>query len=69
MHEKPELFCEIVKTLGLVPDIWALYDWSTWLTPIGLKVNNNNNTVFGFPIERETAEWLMLNRMSYLHYC
>lgn len=41
IHSDPETFCESMKQLDIIPDIWRLHDWSTWLTPIGLKVSLN----------------------------
>lgn len=40
VHTDPTQFCSIVKNLGLHPDISSLHDWSTWLTPTGLKVRH-----------------------------
>ena len=38
IHEEPERFCEILKSINMSPDIFSLHNWSTWLTPLGLKV-------------------------------
>ncbi|XP_067949845.1 acyl-coenzyme A diphosphatase NUDT19-like [Watersipora subatra] len=37
IHEEPKRFCEILKSLNMSPDIFSLHNWSTWLTPLGLK--------------------------------
>ena len=31
----PSEFLTLCKSLDIVPDIWSLYDWSNWLTPLG----------------------------------
>ena len=31
----PAEFLNLCKCLDVVPDIWSIYDWSNWLTPIG----------------------------------
>ena len=33
----PGQFLVLCKTLSLVPDVWSLYNWSNWLTPIRLE--------------------------------
>ena len=29
-------FMELCDTLHLVPDVWSLYEWSDWLTPVSV---------------------------------
>lgn len=38
VEQKPEYFLQMCKDLGIVPDIWSLYDWRNWLTPVFRKV-------------------------------
>eukprot|EP00096_Caligus_rogercresseyi_P008011 TRINITY_DN26254_c0_g1_i1.p1 TRINITY_DN26254_c0_g1~~TRINITY_DN26254_c0_g1_i1.p1 ORF type:complete len:359 (-),score=84.69 TRINITY_DN26254_c0_g1_i1:70-1146(-) len=37
VREDPGLFMKMCHELELAPDIWALHEWSSWLTPLGLK--------------------------------
>lgn len=39
IHQNADKFSEHMNNLGMVPDIWRLDDWSTWLTPVRLKVS------------------------------
>ena len=34
-------FLLMCQTLNIVPDIWALYEWSDWLTPARLAIQDN----------------------------
>lgn len=29
-------FYELCNSLGMVPNIWSLYEWSDWLTPVSV---------------------------------
>ncbi|XP_023032429.1 acyl-coenzyme A diphosphatase NUDT19 isoform X2 [Drosophila willistoni] len=33
VHNKPSEFLELCRTLKVVPDLWALYEWSAWASP------------------------------------
>ncbi|KAM9288678.1 acyl-coenzyme A diphosphatase NUDT19 [Morus bassanus] len=35
VQEDPACFLQLCRHLGCVPDIWALQEWSNWLTPVG----------------------------------
>lgn len=35
VQEDPACFLQLCQRLGRVPDIWALQEWSNWLTPVG----------------------------------
>lgn len=39
VHQQPDDFMVMFKELGTFPSVHLLYNWNTWLTPIGLKVN------------------------------
>lgn len=36
VHKDPGQLCALYKSLGLVPDLWSLKEWSCWLTPTDL---------------------------------
>ncbi|KAM6324750.1 acyl-coenzyme A diphosphatase NUDT19 [Podargus strigoides] len=35
VQEDPASFLQLCRHLGCVPNIWALQEWSNWLTPVG----------------------------------
>lgn len=35
VQEDPACFLQLCRHLDCVPDIWALQEWSNWLTPVG----------------------------------
>ncbi|XP_072202636.1 acyl-coenzyme A diphosphatase NUDT19 [Excalfactoria chinensis] len=35
VQEDPACFLQLCRHLGCAPDIWALQEWSNWLTPVG----------------------------------
>ncbi|KAM6409250.1 acyl-coenzyme A diphosphatase NUDT19 [Rhynochetos jubatus] len=35
VQEDPACFLQLCRHLGCVPNIWALQEWSNWLTPVG----------------------------------
>ena len=39
VKQKPEHFLQMCKDLDVVPNIWALYAWRNWLTPVFRKVS------------------------------
>lgn len=38
VRKNPENFRRMCEEIKMVPDIWSLYEWSNWLTPIKLNV-------------------------------
>ncbi|EDW78048.2 uncharacterized protein Dwil_GK24223 [Drosophila willistoni] len=44
VHNKPSEFLELCRTLKVVPDLWALYEWSAWASPA--TVGKRHETVF-----------------------
>ncbi|KAH8274167.1 hypothetical protein KR044_013335, partial [Drosophila immigrans] len=37
VHDKPSEFLELCRELKVVPDLWALQEWSAWASPAILK--------------------------------
>ncbi|KAJ7395411.1 Nucleoside diphosphate-linked moiety X motif 19 [Pitangus sulphuratus] len=35
VQEDPSCFLQLCRHLGCAPNIWALHEWSNWLTPVG----------------------------------
>lgn len=35
VQQDPRCFLQLCRHLGCVPNIWALHEWSNWLTPVG----------------------------------
>ncbi|KAM8715163.1 hypothetical protein ACLKA7_002243 [Drosophila subpalustris] len=44
VHNKPSDFLELCRKLQVVPDLWALHEWSAWATPAFFK--KRHETVF-----------------------
>ncbi len=36
VHHNPEEFLLLCKKYFLLPDLWSLYEWSNWLTPVNM---------------------------------
>jgi len=43
VHKNGENFRRLCQEIQMVPDVWSLYEWSNWLTPIKLNVQNPAN--------------------------
>ena len=39
-------FLTMCKELDVCPNIWSLYEWSDWLTPLHLKTKSRFDTMF-----------------------
>ena len=37
VHKDPTQFIMLCKELNVIPDLWSLQEWSTWLTPATFK--------------------------------
>ncbi|XP_071745491.1 acyl-coenzyme A diphosphatase NUDT19 [Lepeophtheirus salmonis] len=48
IKENPGLFMKMCHEMEIAPDIWSLYEWSSWLTPLGLKAKGGRrfDTIF-----------------------
>ncbi|XP_030569813.1 nucleoside diphosphate-linked moiety X motif 19 [Drosophila novamexicana] len=44
VHNKPSEFLELCRELQVVPDLWALHEWSAWASPAIVK--KGHETVF-----------------------
>ncbi|XP_034474673.1 nucleoside diphosphate-linked moiety X motif 19 isoform X2 [Drosophila innubila] len=44
VHKKPSDFLELCRELQVIPDLWALHEWSAWATPAFF--NKRHETVF-----------------------
>lgn len=40
VHKNAENFRRLCEEIQMVPDVWSLYEWSNWLTPIRLNVQH-----------------------------
>lgn len=47
VQRDPSEFLNLCKTLDVVPDIWSMYDWSNWLTPMEGTVITGSETPDG----------------------
>jgi len=43
VHKNAQNFRDLCQEIQMVPDVWSLYEWSNWLTPIKLNVQNPKN--------------------------
>lgn len=46
VHDNPAEFLQLCLQLNLCPNIWALHEWSDWLTPLHLKTKSRFDTIF-----------------------
>ena len=46
VHDNPSDFITMCKHFDISPDIWSLYEWSDWLTPLHLKTKSRFDTIF-----------------------
>ena len=46
VHDNPSDFIMMCKHFDISPDIWSLYEWSDWLTPLHLKTKSRFDTIF-----------------------
>jgi len=46
VHENPREFLTMCKEFDICPNIWSLYEWSDWLTPLHLKTKSRFDTMF-----------------------
>lgn len=46
VREEPMCFLQLCRQLGCVPNIWALHEWSNWLTPAGRAGGRRYDTAF-----------------------
>jgi nucleoside diphosphate-linked moiety X motif protein 19 len=37
IHSKSKSFLELCEEHQIIPDIWNVWEWNTWLTPTTLK--------------------------------
>ncbi|XP_028665900.2 nucleoside diphosphate-linked moiety X motif 19 [Erpetoichthys calabaricus] len=44
--QEPKQFTEMCRELQCMPNIWALYEWSNWLTPPDLRRKGRYDTAF-----------------------
>lgn len=38
IHEDPEKFIELCRKYEIYPDVWALKEWSNWVTPASVPI-------------------------------
>lgn len=46
VNENPSNFIRMCKELQMLPNIWALHEWSNWLTPVGRYGMSRFDTAF-----------------------
>lgn len=46
VNENPSNFIRMCKELQVLPNIWALHEWSNWLTPVGRYGMSRFDTAF-----------------------
>ncbi|KAK3086639.1 hypothetical protein FSP39_021281 [Pinctada imbricata] len=42
VDKDPKEFLRLCKELKVVPDVWSLYEWSNWLTPLSMSVGKRS---------------------------
>lgn len=46
VNQNPSNFISMCKELKVMPNIWALHEWSNWLTPVGRRGTARFDTAF-----------------------
>lgn len=72
VHNDPSKFIELCREYNIAPDLWNLFEWSSWLTPTNF--NRRFETAFFivalktapkiFPEEHEVAEYHVEDSLS-----
>jgi len=62
-------FLELCSATGLCPDIWSLYDWSNWLTPISVGHKRFDTMFFVICLDRQPKVVLDNMEVTTLKWC
>lgn len=75
--ENPSNFIRMCKELQVLPNIWALHEWSNWLTPVGRHGTSRFDTAFFICClseipqtrqdEKEIVKFQVMNLIHYAH--
>lgn len=65
VHNDPEQFLILCQNLNVVPDLWSLQEWSTWMAPAVLP--NRFETAF-FIVPLENKPNLVLEKQEVLNF-
>lgn len=75
--ENPSNFIRMCKELQVLPNIWALHEWSNWLTPVGRYGTSRFDTAFFICClpeipqtrqdEKEIVKFQVMNLIHYAH--
>lgn len=58
VNQNPFNFIRMCRELEVLPNIWALHEWSNWLTPLGRKTERRYDTAFFMCCLQETPHTL-----------
>lgn len=67
VNQNPSNFIRMCKELEVLPNIWALHEWSNWLTPVEKYGRARFDTAFFICCLQETPETLQDQR-EIVHY-
>lgn len=77
VNENPSNFIRMCKELQVLPNIWALHEWSNWLTPVGRYGTSRFDTAFFICClpeipqtrqdEKEIVKFQVMNPIHYAH--
>lgn len=63
----PSQFLVMCKELGMVPDVWSLYEWSNWLTPT--SIDKRHDTAFFMSCIDEAPDVSLSDEASHSVVC
>lgn len=46
VQKDPTQLLQMARQLAVVPDVWSLHEWSTWLTPLGVPGHRHDTAFF-----------------------
>lgn len=58
VNQNPSNFIRMCRELEVLPNIWALHEWSNWLTPLGRNTERRYDTAFFICCLQETPHTL-----------
>ncbi|XP_064610978.1 acyl-coenzyme A diphosphatase NUDT19-like [Liolophura sinensis] len=69
VQKDPGQFLKLCKTQNFLPDIWSLYDWCNWLTPVGRfkKQNRRFDTAFYLSVLDDIPEFVKHDSREIVH--
>ncbi|XP_076325362.1 acyl-coenzyme A diphosphatase NUDT19-like isoform X3 [Tachypleus tridentatus] len=69
LHKSPQIFLELCLELKVCPDVWSLFEWSNWLTPISVGHRRYDTMFYICCINKDPDIILNDNEVIALKWC